>query len=244
MGEDGKPTTGSATHHERQVRSNGLCTWWEQLPPTIVPPSYTFKFYDHAVISHVASQLQQYGGLQRFATQHVEHSNAWWKQFLNSHTSCGGGWPGLASSCRLFQAMRRFLMMGDPKVRAQMMGDVRQRAPRTCRRCGDVELEGHSRRCPERLKLKQHQQEAADAAAASAAFVAAAAHMPQPILLSAPEMLSLMTTQQLGMPSLSSFATGSSQAAWSQAAVPLPLPPAAFRSPLLPLPPCQTPCGP
>lgn len=202
----------------------------QQQPPSIVAPKYAFSFYDHAIISHATWQLRQFGSLKRFGTWHVEHANAWWKDFLDNHTSCGGGWPGLGGATREQQALRRFLIMTDPAVRADMRKELRLRAPRTCRLCLDIAKEGHAQRCPERLRRK------AEVAAAKAATEAATTQQADAAALAAWQlpMPSLWgPLPPLAEPAELCTAYAGSMAA---AAVPPPPPAAAAPLPLSPLP--------
>jgi len=150
----------------------------EQLPQ-ITAPAYGFSFYDHAIISHATWQLRQYGSLKRFGTWHVEHANAWWKFFLDRHTSRGGGSAaaGDEATSAEGQALRRYLMMTAPSVRGEMRKDLRLRAPRTCKLCGELEKDRHPARCVVRIAQQRDAEvlaAAAEAAATAAAGAAAA----------------------------------------------------------------------
>lgn len=111
------------------------------------PDRYYFRFYDHALLNHAFTQLQQYGSLGRYATWFLEHGNKWLKANVEQHTAHGGGVkPAPLAECQ--QALQRMLQLTSPEVRKHALHFMqRTRALYRCSGCHQLKPRGHKKTC-------------------------------------------------------------------------------------------------
>ena len=124
-------------------------------------PGYYHRFYDHGLFCHAANQLDEHGSLFMFSSWFLEHGNKWWKRFLLTHTSNGGG----TSPDPLPQAFKRFALLTHPGVQAEVEKLMARRRPvYMCAGCGQPKYRGHTGTCEAAQRLKR-ERAAAKAAA-------------------------------------------------------------------------------
>jgi hypothetical protein len=96
---------------------------------------YTWKFYDHAAMCHVVSQIQEAGNLLAGSSWFIEAGNSAWKGTLQHHTSGGGGDAG-ESSNKILQAFRRMWNKTHPLIREHSIINKEKKYKQTCSACG------------------------------------------------------------------------------------------------------------
>jgi hypothetical protein len=129
-----RPAPAPATTHASRPDTATMIAYEEALAkfPLI---EYTWKFYDHAALCHIVSQINEAGNLLAGSSWFIEAGNSAWKATLQHHTSGGGGLAGDASN-KILQAFKRMWSKTHPLIREHSIINQEPKYKQTCTACG------------------------------------------------------------------------------------------------------------